>query len=94
MMPSGLKTSGRVLLAVAGGYFASSALLAMFCILLVALGMPRAEAVTLGLMLAFVFYLCLILWVFSARVLWRPLLVFSLLIVCGYGITVFIGHGG
>lgn len=85
---------GRILLATGGGYFASSSAMAIFCLLLVTLGMPRADAVTLGIILVFAFYLCLILWVFAARALWRPVAVLSLLIASGYGLTAFVGHGG
>ncbi|MEW9297958.1 MULTISPECIES: hypothetical protein [Acetobacter] len=52
------------------------------------------DAVTLGIMLVFVLYLCLGLWVFAATALWQPVAVFSVLIAASYGLTSFIGHGG
>lgn len=89
-----LKVVVRILLAIGGGYLASSSAMAIFCLLLVTLGMPRADAVTLGIMLVFALYLCLLLWVFAAHALWRPAAVFSLLIASSYGLAVFVGHGG
>ncbi|ARW11582.1 hypothetical protein S101447_02544 [Acetobacter ascendens] len=94
MSGSRLEVATRILLAVGGGYFASSSAMAMFCLLLVSSGVPRMDAVTLGIMLVFVLYLCLGLWVFAASALWRPVAVFSLLITAGYGVTSLMGHGG
>lgn len=93
MSSSWLKVVARILLAVGGGYFASSAVMEIFCFLLVALGMSRSDAVTLGIMLVFVLYLCLLLWVFAETTLWRSAAMFLLLIVCGYGVSSFVGHG-
>ena len=94
MRRSGLKITGRVMLAVVMGYFASSAFLALLNVLLVGMGMPRAESVTLGIMLTFIVYLCLIVWAFAARTVGWPVVVFSLLIVAGYGLPFFVRHGG
>lgn len=94
MFRSLLEVAARVFLAVGGGYFASSSAMAIFCLLLVSSGVPRVDAVTLGIMLVFVLYLCLGLWVFAATALWQPVAVFSVLIAASYGLTSFIGHGG
>lgn len=93
MARSGLETCLRVAGATGGGYLAATSSLAIGTHGLVRLGMARVEAVTLGLMLVFIVYLCLALWFFAARTPWRPLGVFAILIVAGYGPTFFIGHG-
>lgn len=94
MRASSFQVAARTVIAVGGGYLASSSAMAIFCILLVSAGFTRADAVTLGILLVFVLYLCLVLWVFVVSALWRPITVFSLLIVCNYGLASFIGHGG
>lgn len=58
----------RTLLAVGAGY-ALSALLA--AALSLALPMPRAEAVMVATMLAFLAYVALIIWAYAARSVWR-----------------------
>ena len=93
MTPPWLKTTARVGLAIGGGYLASASVLVLLCMMLAALGMPRAEAATLGMLLVFVVYLCFLLWVFASATLWRPFVVFFLLTVSGYGLTAFMGHG-
>ncbi|WP_338333510.1 hypothetical protein [Acetobacter sp. LMG 32666] len=82
------------MLAVVMGYFASSAFFTVLSVLLVGMGMPRAESVTLGIMLTFIVYLCLIVWAFAARAAGQPVVVFCLLILCGYGLPLFVRHGG
>lgn len=65
----------RLLLSVVGGYFLSAGLATLLALPLAAL-VPRSEAVILMAMLAFVFYLVILLWGFaemhSAR-LWGAL---------------------
>lgn len=94
MLASSLQVAARTVIAVGGGYLASSSAMMIFCMLLVALGLSRTEAVTLGILLVFVLYLCLVLWTFAERSLWRPVKLFSLFIASGYGLTFFVGHGG
>lgn len=94
MSGSGVRTVARIVLAAAGGYLASSSVMAIFCLLLAMSGMPRADAVTLGIILVFVFYLCLVLWVFAERTLWRPFAALLALGIFGYALAFFLGHGG
>ncbi|MFT8931900.1 MAG: hypothetical protein ABF976_09445 [Acetobacter syzygii] len=94
MSQSALRVVARIFLATGGGYLASSAVMALFSFTLVAMGMPRADAVTLGLLLVFIVYLCLGLWVFAARALWRPAALFAVLVIASYGVIAVFGHGG
>lgn len=93
MVPAGLKTTARILLALGGGYWASSASFALLARVLTACGMPRVDAVTLGMMLVFILYLCLILWVFAARRVWLPFWVFCGLIAAGHMAPFFFTQG-
>lgn len=93
MPRSGFETCARVVCATAGSYFAASSSFMIFCILLVHLGMRQVEAVTLGMILVFVLYLCFILWVFASSTLWRPAGLFAFLIMAGYGPVLFRGYG-
>ena len=58
----------RALAAVVGGYALATA---SGILLSWALPMPRFEAVTVAVLLAFVVYTAAILWAFAARSLWR-----------------------
>ncbi|MFT8558823.1 MAG: hypothetical protein ABF719_02990 [Acetobacter sp.] len=93
MSASSFQVAARTIIAIGGGYLASSSAMAIFCLLLVSAGLARADAVTLGILLVFVLYLCLLIWSFAVSALWRPITVFSLLIVSDYGLAFFIGHG-
>ncbi|WP_300630890.1 DUF3649 domain-containing protein [Pseudomonas sp.] len=63
-----LAVTSRVLAAVFGGYLMAS--LAAICL---ALWLPnsRADAVIVGMMSSFVFYLLAVLWCFACRTAWR-----------------------
>lgn len=93
MPHAGLKTAGRILLAVGGGYWATSSSFALMACLMVACGLPRVEAVTLGMMLAFILYLCLILWVFAVRRIGYPFVVFACLIAMEHVVPVLLSKG-
>lgn len=94
MSASSFRVAARTAVAIGGGYFASSSAMAIFCLLLVRAGVVRTDVATLGILLVFVLYLCLILWVFAARVLWPPITVFSVLIITDHVLAFFTGHGG
>ncbi|AZE87778.1 DUF3649 domain-containing protein [Pseudomonas orientalis] len=63
-----LAVTSRVLAAVVGGYLMAS--LAAICF---ALWLPtaRADAVIVGMMSSFMFYLLAVLWCFACRTAWR-----------------------
>jgi len=63
-----LAVTSRVLAAVVGGYLMAS--LAAICL---ALWLPtaRADAVIVGMMSSFVFYLLAVLWCFACRTAWQ-----------------------
>lgn len=68
MATAAVAVAQRTLAAVVGGYAlatASGILLSWI------LPMPRFEAVTVAMLLAFVVYTAAILWAFAARSLWR-----------------------
>jgi len=65
-MPQGVPLALRVLLIVVGGYLLAAGASGLAATAL-ALVMPRAEAVVLMAMLAFVAYLGLLLWGFAER---------------------------
>ena len=58
----------RIVAAVVVGY-----LVAVLSVILLSyvLPMPRFEAVTIGILVAFIVYAAAILWAFAARALWR-----------------------
>ena len=93
MAQSGLKTTGRIILALGGGYWATSASFVLFAFLMIACGLPRVEATTLSMMLAFLLYPCLIMWVFGARRIGHPFVVFCALIVAGHIAPFFFSQG-
>lgn len=84
-MPRSGMIISRIIVAIGGGYFASSGGLALSCILFVRLGVARSEAVAAGTMLVFVLYLTLILWVFASGSLKKITLIMVSLILAGYG---------
>lgn len=94
MSASPFQVAARTVLAIGGGYLASSSAMVIFCLLLGSAGVARADVVTLSILLVFVLYACLVLWVFAARVLWLPVMVFSLLVASSYVLMSFSGHGG
>lgn len=67
-----LSTVARVLLAVIGGYFFTTASVMLAARGIADLGlMSRSDAVVLAAMLGFLLYLGLLLWAFAERRLWR-----------------------
>jgi hypothetical protein len=87
-------TAARVVTAVLGGYVVASGLLALGAVGLPRLtGMARSEAVVLSSMLAFVIYLVLLLWGFSARSPARLALTFAGLAIGSFGLVALIGRG-
>lgn len=67
--PAGL--AARIVLAVGGGYGASSAVVAGLTVMLTWLGLARTEAVVAASMPGFVLYLGLLIWGFADRSLLR-----------------------
>jgi len=92
-MPQGVPLALRILLIVVGGYLlaAGGAGLAAAALALV---MPRAEAVVLMAMLAFVVYLGLLLWGFAERRPARLWAVFGAGGVAAFALAETIGAAG
>ncbi len=65
-MPQGVLLALRILLVLGGGYLLAAGVSGLAAAML-ALVMPRVEAVVLMAMLAFVVYLALLLWGFTER---------------------------
>lgn len=63
--------AARAVTAIGGGYLLAATSMALLVRLL---PMARADAVILATMLAFVVYLCAVLWVFAVASAWRALL--------------------
>lgn len=81
----------RVILALCGGYFAASAILALLCRFLVVSGMNRSETVLLGEMMVFIVYLLLILWAFSAPKILPVCALLIMFVIIGHGATILLG---
>ncbi|TAJ84314.1 hypothetical protein [Reyranella sp.] len=72
MRQQSLRIVLRLLAAIGGGYAVAAGLAALTAVILfVTGGLPRSEAVILASMLAFIFYLALLLWAFAERSLLR-----------------------
>ncbi|WP_086554844.1 hypothetical protein [Acetobacter sp. DmW_043] len=94
MKHPGIVIAGRTTLALFGGYFAASSVFVFSDRFLISLGLPRAEAVSFGMMCVFITYLFFILWVFAVRNLWLPFFVFFVLINTAHRLSLYHGHGG
>lgn len=79
----------RLLAAIGGGYAVASGLAALTAVILfVTGGLPRSEAVILASMLAFLFYLALLLWAFAERSLLRLCSMLAVAGVVSWGATI------
>ena len=75
---TGLSVLVRLVAAIGGGYAVAAGLAALMAVALPAGGlMVRSEAVVLASMLAFLFYLALLIWAFADRRLARLCLVMA-----------------
>jgi hypothetical protein len=93
MPGSGVHIAARIVIAVAGGYAATSGLIAFLAMSLPPLtGIPRSEAVVLSSMVGFVLYLGLLLWGFAVRRLVVLLLALFLLSAGSFGLVAIINH--
>lgn len=84
----------RIVLALLGGYGASTSIVAALSAGLPFTGLPRSEGVVLASMLGFIIYLVLLIWGFSERRLWRLGAGLALLAFGGIGLAALIGPGG
>lgn len=66
-----LAVASRALAGVGLGYVLAAQAASLLALLWQALGMPRADAVTLAVMLAFILYACALLWAFACSSGWR-----------------------
>ena len=83
---TGLSVLVRLVAAIGGGYAVAAGLAALMAVALPAGGlMVRSEAVVLASMLAFLFYLALLIWAFADRRLARLCLVMAAAGIVSWG---------
>jgi len=95
MKRSRTTTTLRILIALFGGYVATSGVVALLAVGTPRLtGLARSEAVVLASMLGFIIYLTLLLWGFSERSLSRVTLCFVCLAAAGFSLVAIINRYG
>jgi len=75
--------TGRISLAVLGGYFLAVVLSVVFSKFLMILGVAKANATLWAQIISFLIYACLIMWVFASTSLKKVSLQFLVLFVGG-----------
>lgn len=82
-----VRITGRVLLAVIGGYFTASGIVAALSVVLVTMGMAASESGMLTVMLGVAIYLVMLIWGFASRRLAATALIWMAMTAIAFGIA-------